>query len=133
MDEFALVGKFYPLDAPAGVPNEFVITSAFSFLPANSPRISVFIDRPHGIGVEARRNVEMVARFRQVSSVFGFTCLLFTADRGAGELARDVNELLNSSANFLEIALNPRTAIAQNFTRTSLVPVDATSLDDLVE
>ena len=71
-------------------------------------------------GRGARRNELAVSRlseaaenagFRQMSCGFGFTCLLFPAGCGAGEFAWDVNELLNSSANFLEIALNPRAAV----------------------
>src|SRR5688500_4201927 len=133
MDEFTLIWKFYSLDGTAGVANEFVVTGAFFLLPANPLGISVFIHRPHRIGVEARRNIEMFACFRQMSCGFGFTCLLFPAGCGAREFARDVNELLDSSANFLKIALNPRAAVTQNLTCPSLIPVDSPRLDDLIQ
>src|SRR5918994_4614288 len=100
MDEFALVGKFYSLDGPPGIADKSIITGAFFLLPGNAPRISILIQRPHRIGIETRRNIKMVAGFRQMSGGFGFTRLGFAARRDAGEFTRDVNELLNSSANF---------------------------------
>src|SRR5688572_20504802 len=133
MNEFPLVGKFYSLDGPPGIADKSVITGAFFFLPVDAPRISVLVYCPHRIGIETRCNIEVVARFRQMSGVFGCARLLFAARCHPGEFTRDVNEFLNSSTNFLKIGLNARPAIAENFTSPSLVPIYAASLNHLIE
>jgi hypothetical protein len=59
--------------------------------------------------------------------------LFFAPRRRAGKFPRDVDKLLYSPANFLKIALDARAAVAQNLSRSPLVPIDAPGLNYLVQ
>src|SRR5205823_10736427 len=113
--------------------DEIVIASALSFLPAHALRVAIFVNRPHRIGVETGGDVVVIARFGKVAGGLGFTALLFPASSGATKLARNINEFLNSPANFLEISLHARPAVAENFAGAALIPVDAAGLDHLIK
>ncbi len=133
LDLLALVRQLDALDRPAGILDKFVVTGALSFLPLDALRIAVFVDRPHGVGIKACGDVVVHARLREIAGRFGGAPLLLTARGGAGELARDIDEFLNAPADFLEIRLYARSAIADDFPRAALIPVDAASLNDLVQ
>ena len=75
----------------------------------------------------------MLAGFEQMAGALLGTGLFFTARRGAGKFARDIDEFLNSPANFLKIALDAGAAVRQNLSRSSLVPIDATGLNHLIQ
>ena len=77
---FSFVGKLDPLDGTAGVLNKFIVASALSCLPGNALGIAVFVNRPHGIGIETGGDVVMFARFGKVAGGFGVRVLVL---RGA--------------------------------------------------
>src|SRR5262245_1234135 len=129
---FVLVRKFNSLDGPAGILDELVITESFSFLPLNALRVVVFVDGPHGVGVEARGDVVVLARFGQLARGFGLTALFLAARGGLREFARYVDEFLDFTANVGEVFFDARAAIADNLAGSSLIPVDTPGLNDLV-
>src|SRR4030095_16139196 len=110
-----------------------VIASAFSFLPTHTLRIAIFVNRPHGIGIETGGDVVVFARFGEVAGGFGGASFVFATRGGVAKLARDIDELLNSPANFLEISLHAGSAVAENFPSAALIPIDAARLDHLVK
>src|SRR5581483_5152651 len=130
---FAVVGQLDPLDGPAGIFDKLVIAGAFALRPAHALGVAVFVDRPHGVGVKAGGDVVVFARFGAAAGRLGLAPLFFAARRGAAELARNIDELLNARADFLEIAGHARAAVAENFAAPALVPVDAAGLNHLVE
>ena len=92
------------------------------------------VHRMTGGGVPLRAaDGTLAPRFGKVAGGLGFTALLFPASSGATKLARNINEFLNSPANFLEISLHARPAVAENFAGAALIPVDAAGLDHLVK
>jgi len=85
LNEFSSVGKLHTLDAAAGVLDELIIAGALSFLPGDSFGIAVFIDRPHGVGVEGGSDVVVLARFNEMAGFLG----LFGQFLAAGGHARE--------------------------------------------
>src|SRR5687767_1733350 len=133
LDLLALIRQLDALDGSSRIFNEFVVTGALALLPRDALRIAVFIDRPHRVGIKAGGDIVVIARLREIAGRFGGAAQLLAPRRGAGEFARDIDELLNAAANFLQIGLHARAAIADDFTCPALVPIDAAGLNHLVQ
>jgi hypothetical protein len=65
--------------------------------------VAVFVNRPHSIGVKTGSDVVVLARFGIFAGGFGSAPLLVAARGSAGELARDIDKLLDTSTDFLKI------------------------------
>ena len=133
LNEFSSVGKLHTLDAAVGVLDELIIAGAFSFLPGDSFGIAVFIDRPHGVGVEGGSDVVVLARFNEMAGFLDLFGQLFAPRGHPCELARHVDKFLNPPGDFLKIALHARAAVAENLSSAALIPVDPACLDDLIQ
>ena len=133
LDFFAVIGQLDALDWPAGILNELVVAGAFAFLPVNALRVAVFVDRPHGVGVETGGDVVVVARFSEIAGSFGLAALFFAARRRLGEFARDIDEFFNPAAQLGQIFLDAGAAVADDFPGAALIPVDAAGLNHLIQ
>ena len=75
----------------------------------------------------------MLAGIHKVAGLLCLTSQIFAPGSDAGKLPRDIDELLHAAANLLNVPLHARTAIAQNLPGPTLVPVQATGLNDLIQ
>jgi hypothetical protein len=112
LHEFSFVRQLHPLDGTSGILDELVVAGAFSFLPGDPLGIAVFVDRPHGIGVEAGGSIIVLTRFDEMAGTLGFFCQRLPARRDAREFARDIDKFLYSTGDFLKIALYAGAAVA---------------------
>src|ERR1043165_9915534 len=133
LNELSFVRKLNALDGSSRVLNKLVIANPFSFLPGDTLRIAVFINRPHGIGVENGSDEIVFPRFHQMTVSFRFTPQGFTPLGDPGELPWNVGELLDPARYLLKITLHARSAIAENFSGASLIPIYAAGLDYLIQ
>ena len=63
LDFLAFVRQLDAFDGPAGVLDKLVVAGALALLPGDALAVAVFVDRPHGVGVEAGGDVVVLARF----------------------------------------------------------------------
>src|SRR5713226_540055 len=75
----------------------------------------------------------MVAGVNVVADLFGLARQLFAALRRTGEFARNVDKFLYPPADLAQICFHTRAAIAQNLSGSSLVPIQTSSLDHLIQ
>src|ERR1051325_4685133 len=113
--------------------NKLVVANTLVLLPLHALRVVVFVNRPHRIGIKTGSDVVVFASFGRFAGVLRRAPLLFAPRRSAGELAGDIDEFLNARADFLKIILHARPAVAEYFTRSSLIPIDAAALNHLIE
>ena len=111
----AVIGQLDALDRSSRVLNELVVSGSLVFLPMDAVAVAVFVNRPHGVGVETGGDIIMVTRLSEIAGSFGSAALFFAARRRLGEFARDIDEFFDATAYFVQIFFDAGAAVADDF------------------
>ena len=129
---FAAIGQFDPFDAMVGERRIFVEGRAFLVVQARELLVDL-VDGPHRRGPIIGGHEIVVAGRDLVAGLLGRLGHRFAFAGQRFECRADIDQPLHALAQFIHVRRGARSEAAERGGGAALIPIDAVSLDDVVE